>query len=593
VNGDIIFQMKTSSLAKNTGSKEEKNVTEIERGSRMKGKILFLFIIPLFLYIFLLPVMPLMEPDEARYSDIASLMNRTGDYITPRLNHVVYLEKPPLCYWATALSFKIFGENEFSSRLFVALCAWGCILLVYRMGTFFHDEKTGLYSAGVLSTFLYHSILGKINILDIPLTFFVCLATWAGYRYFAGDFQRKGWLYLLYVSSALAFLTKGLIGIAFPFAITILWLSISKRWGDILRLFSPAGVILFLLISCPWIILVQKANKDFLWFFFIQEHFLRYTTELSHRSHGILSYVPIVIFGTLPWSAFLLKAFKEGVEKKTPLFKTSEKRFLLIWIFFMLIFFSISKSKLIPYVAPVFLPIAIFMGHLFRSYEDRNINLEEGRGRRLLYNLPIILQSLTFIAVLLLPIFIKNTRLGQFLRNYDVGNWWRWIILPILFQVMIIFLPAQAKRRWRRGWFVTIATLSALFLISAHFPLAHFLTPVRSAYPVSKAIRALLPPNQELYQFRMSLYGIDFYNKIRTPLVEACGELEFGFIHLPPSEFSHYYLSSQELFKRCKESGIIYCVTRHQKNVETLKSGVSVLEILWDNGEFYLLRLGC
>jgi 4-amino-4-deoxy-L-arabinose transferase-like glycosyltransferase len=552
-------------------------------------KTLFLFIIPLVLYIFLLPVMPLMEPDEARYSDISSLMNRTGDYITPRLNHVVYLEKPPLCYWATALFFKIFGENEFSSRLFAAFCAWGCILLVYRMGIFFHDEKTGLYSAGVLSTFIFHSILGKINILDIPLAFFVCLAIWAGYRYFAGECQKKGWLYLLYVGSALAFLTKGLIGVVFPFAITILWLSISKRWGDILKLFSPVGMTLFLLISCPWTILVQKANKDFLWFFFIQEHFLRYTTETSHRSHGILTYVPIVLLGALPWSAFLLKTW-EGIKwKHIPLFNPSEKRFLLIWVFF----FSISKSKLIPYIAPVFLPIAVFMGHLFRSYEDQTINLGKGKGREFLYNLPIILQSLAFIAILLSPIFMKNTGLGRYLGNYDVGNWWQLIILPILFQVMIIFFPSQAKRRWRRGWFMTIATLSALFLISAHFALAQLLTPVRSAYPLSKAIHALLPPNQELYQFRMSLYGIDFYNKIRTPLVEACGELEYGLTHLPPSEFSHYYLSSKELFKRCKESGIIYCVTRDKKNIEILKSGVSVLEILWDNGEFYLLRLGC
>jgi 4-amino-4-deoxy-L-arabinose transferase-like glycosyltransferase len=215
--------------------------TEIKMKKWTWSKIFLIVIIPLFLYIFLLPVMPLIEPDEARYSDIPSLMNRTGDYITPHLNHVVYLEKPPLCYWATALLFKIFGENEFSSRLFAALCAWGCILLVYRMGTFFHDEKTGIYSAGVLSTFLYHSILGKINILDMPLTFFVCLATWAGYRFFAENCQRKGWLYLLYVSSALAFLTKGLIGIVFPFAILVLWLFISGRWRDVSRLFSPVG----------------------------------------------------------------------------------------------------------------------------------------------------------------------------------------------------------------------------------------------------------------------------------------------------------------------------------------------------------------
>lgn len=537
--------------------------------------------------------MPLMEPDEARYSDIASLMNRTGDYVTPHLNHVVYLEKPPLGYWATALLFKIFGENEFSSRLFVALCAWGCILLVYRIGAFFHDEKTGLYSAGVLSTFLFHSILGRTNILDMPLTFFVCLATWAGYRYFAGNCQRKGWLYLLYVSSALAFLTKGLIGVVFPFAITILWISISKRWRDVLRLFSPVGIILFLLISCPWIILVQKANKDFLWFFFIREHFLRYTTTLHSRHQNILFYVFVVVLGTLPWSAFLLKALKEGTDKRASLFKATEKQFLLIWIFFIFIFFSISSSQLAPYIAPIFLPIAVIFGHLFRLYEDRDISLEEGRERRFLYNLPIILQSLIFIAVLISPIFIKNMKLGKYLENSHVEKWWWLVILPILFQVMIIFLPSLIKRRWRRGWFLTVTILSTLFLISIHFPIAHFLTPYKSAYPVSRAIHTLLPPNQELFQYRMSLYGIDFYNKIRTLLVDRDGELKFGLNQLPPDERSHYFLNHEELFKRCKENGGIYCVTRDKENVEALKSKVSTLEVLWENGVFYLLRLRC
>jgi 4-amino-4-deoxy-L-arabinose transferase-like glycosyltransferase len=569
---------------------------EIKKGKWTKGKIFFLFIIPLFLYISLLPVMSLVEPDEARYSDIPSLMNRTGDYITPHLNHVVYLEKPPLCYWATALLFKIFGENEFSSRLFAALCTWGCIFLVYRMGTFFHDEKTGLYSAGVLSTFLYYSILGKTNILDIPLTFFVSLATWAGYRYFAGAGKRKGWIYLLYVGSALAFLTKGLIGIVFPFAILILWLFISGRWRDVSRLFSPVGIILFLVISCPWVIMVQKANKDFLWFFFIQEHFLRYTTKLHSRSKAILFYVPVLMLGTLPWSAFLWKAAKGMTQKGVPFFKTSEKRFLLTWMIFIFVFFSISSSKLAPYIAPVFLPLAIIFGHLFRLYEDRNISLERGRGRTALYDLPILLQSLLFIGILLAPCFIMvlkpGIELGIDWANIHFEYGWELITLPILLQVMMIFLPSLIERRQRRGWFPTIAILAALFLISLHFPIARLLTSYKSAYPVAKAIDALLPPNQELFQFRTSLYGIDFYNKIRTPLVEACGELEFGFIQLPPDERSHYlYIFPEKFYQRVKESDGIYCVTRYKKNVEALKRRVSTVEVLWDNGEFYLLRL--
>jgi len=560
-------------------------------------KIVLLIIIPLFLYIALLPVMPVAEPDEARYSDIASLMNSTGDYITPQLNHVVYLEKPPLCYWATALLFKIFGGNEFSSRLFAALCAWGCIFLVYRMGTYFHDQKTGLYSAGVLSTFLYISVLGKINILDMPLTFFVSLATWAGYRYFAGNRERKGWIYLLYIGSALGFLTKGLIGIVFPFAIVVLWLSISGRWRDVTKLFSPVGVILFLLISSPWIILVQKANKDFLQVFFIQEHFLRYTTKLHSRSKMILFYVPVLLLGTLPWSAFLLKALEGMAPRDVPFFKTPEKRFLLVWIFLIFIFFSISSSKLVFYIAPIFLPIAVVFGHLFRSYEDRLGTLEGGKTGGVLYDLPVIFQSLLFIAVLLVPCLIKYLRPGiQFgidwtNARFEYG-WWL-IALPILLQVTIPFLPGLIQKRWRKGWFLIVCILSAMFFVSIHFPVAKILTSYKSAYPVSKAIDAWLPPGQELFQFRTSLYGIDFYNKIRTPLVDACGELEFGYLQLSPAERSRYfYLSPERFYQRCNQSGDNYCVTRFKKNVEELTRRVSRLEVLWDNGQFYLVRLG-
>jgi hypothetical protein len=155
----------------------------------------------------------------------------------------------------------------------------------------------------------------------------------------------------------------------------------------------------------------------------------------------------------------------------------------------------------------------------------------------------------------------------------------------------MIFLPALVKKKCRRGWFLMIILLSALFLVSIHFPIARLLTPYKSSFPVSQAIHKLLPPNQELFQFRTSLYGIDFYNKIRTVLVGRLGELEFGFSHLPPEEGSHYFLSYDRFYQRCRENGEIYCVTRNQENVEELKRRVSTVEVLWDNGEFYLLRL--
>ena len=113
----------------------------------MIRKRYILFLMPFILYIALLGVMPQMEPDEARYSLIASAMNETGNYVTPHIKNTIYLEKPPLVSWVTALLFKIFGENDFSARLFAGICAWGCILLTFFIGRHFRDEKTGLYAA--------------------------------------------------------------------------------------------------------------------------------------------------------------------------------------------------------------------------------------------------------------------------------------------------------------------------------------------------------------------------------------------------------------------------------------------------------------
>ncbi|MCD6485856.1 MAG: glycosyltransferase family 39 protein [Syntrophobacterales bacterium] len=552
----------------------------------MKGKLLFLFIVPLFLYVVLLPAMPLMEPDEARYSDIPSLMNSTGDYVTPHLKHVKYLEKPPLCYWATALSFKLFGENDFSSRLFVGLCAWGCIILVYFMGVFFANEKTGLYSAGVLTTFLFHFILGRLNILDVPLAFFVCLAIWAGYRHIEGGGRKKAWIYLFYLSGALAFLTKGLIGIVFPFAILIFWILISWRWRDLFMLFSPAGFLILLAISCPWVILAQQANSDFLWFFFVQEHFLRYTTTMHGKENPLLYYVPIIIAGTLPWCAFLVEAMTgktENPDRKISFRGKFDWRFLFTWFVFIFAFFSLSSSKLIPYMTPLFLPLAVIFGYIFSLYDDRERTLT-GKGK--LFLLPVAIQSCMFIIVLYVPLFIKR-------HNITLSEWLPLIAIPFVLQVLIVFLPYFAKKRWNRGWFLTIYLISALFLASLLLPLSHFLTPYKSAYPVTQTIKSMLPAGEDLFQYGISLYGIDFYSKIRTPVVDDFGELGYGIKELSPDERARYFLTSKDFFKLCREKGDVYCVTKYRRRVEKLKKNIPDVEVLWSNGAFYLLRLRC
>lgn len=547
-----------------------------------------LLLIPFILYIALLGIMPQMEPDEARYSLIPSAMNQSGNYVTPHIKNVIYLEKPPLVYWATAMSFKVFGENDFSARLFAALCAWGCILLAYFIGKNFRDEKTGLYAAALLTISAFPFVLGRVNILDMPLTFFLCLSIWLGYLSLNGE-KKKYLYYLFYFSCALAFLTKGVIGVVFPFAVLVLWLIWAGRWRQIWKLFSPIGILIFLIAVCPWLILAQKENSDFLWFFFVHEHFLRFTTKMHGKTEPFYYYLPIIIAGTIPWSVYLIKAWK-GKAIKEWLFSKEENKLLVIWILFIFLFYTFSSSKLATYIAPVFLPLALFAGSVFRNYEQ---DLSEASGgQKVFYRIAVIFQSLIIIIALFLPPVLKKySDPEKGLVIMTSGNWWLYILLPMLTATLMIFLPDLIAKKLKRGWFLTIYLLCAVLLASVLLPVNDFLAPYRSAKVAKEAILRYVPLDQDLYQYRENFYGIDFYNKIRTPIVEDFGELVEGIPKLPSAERERYFLSRNDFFQLCAQKKDVYCITQHKNKLKEIKEKRPKVDVLWDNGAFYLMHI--
>lgn len=538
-----------------------------------------LLVMPFILYIALLACMPLMEPDEGRYSLIPYEMNVAGDYVTPHLKGVDYFEKPVLSYWATALAFKVFGNNAWASRLWVGLCAWGCILLAYWMGTWFHDTKSGVYAAAFLSTSLFPFAIGRINVLDMPLAFFVGLATWTGFRFLAGPERRKRWLYLLYFGSTLAFLTKGLIGIVFPFGILVVWLACERRWRDILRLVSPVGVLIMLAVAGPWLFLVQRANPDFFWFFFVQEHFLRYTTTMHNRYQPMYYFLPILIVGVMPWLGFLPEALTGLKTRFATLFGRREGLFLGIWAGLIVLFFSVSSSKLIPYIAPVFPPLAVILGHICRAYDDTRSG-----SKGILTTLCVVVQSLIFMCLLFAPLFVARLQLS-------FAQWWPWIVLPLIAQVLLVFLPHFIRRHTGQGWFASIYVLSAMFLAGLLCPVGSLITPERSAYPIAQAMGRYLPQGEVLYQYKMCAYGIDFYTGARTPVIDDFGELHYGIAKLSAGERARSFLSSAQFIELYKSGRELYCVTDDPDKVAMLSRLAPGTRVIWTNGSFFMLQL--
>ncbi|MDR3581469.1 MAG: glycosyltransferase family 39 protein [Oryzomonas sp.] len=312
----------------------------------------------------------LIEPDEGRYSEIPREMLEKGDFITPTLNYVNYFEKPPLHYWLNALSFKLFGLNEFAARLTGTLAGLLTVLLVYHTGCKLFGRREGLFSAFILGTSIGFLAQSRINLTDMTLTF--CLsAALCSFIIAVNDRGRhKGsYYYSFFLFSALAVLTKGLIGIVLPAGIIAIYLATTRRWHLLKEMRLTGGIGLFLTVSVPWFALVSSRNPEFARFFFIHEHLERFLTKIHGHYHPFWFFIPVLLATMFPWSLYVLRAVARAWgERRHP--GGDRLVFLLAWASFIFLFFSGSHSKLIPYILPAFPPLAILTGKMFSDAMD-------------------------------------------------------------------------------------------------------------------------------------------------------------------------------------------------------------------------------
>ncbi|HEY6873125.1 MAG TPA: glycosyltransferase family 39 protein [Geobacteraceae bacterium] len=305
---------------------------------------------------------PLLEPDEGRYAEIPREMIERGDFITPHLNYVKYFEKPPLHYWLNALSFELFGQNEFAARFPGALMGLLTVLLTYHAGRTLFGRRAGLLAALILGTATGFLVQARLDITDMTLTCTLSAAL-AFFILAARDGERRAGLYyhLSYIAAALAILAKGLIGIVFPGAIIFLHLLITRRWRLLGEMRLATGIPLLLLVAAPWFVLVSLRNPEFARFFFIHEHFERFLTKVHGRYQPFWFFIPVLAGTMLPWSFFIPSALKgTWRDRKSP--EGESRLYLAIWAVFIFLFFSKSDSKLVPYILPVFPPLALLMG---------------------------------------------------------------------------------------------------------------------------------------------------------------------------------------------------------------------------------------
>ncbi|MEN9880583.1 MAG: hypothetical protein RIQ55_1229, partial [Pseudomonadota bacterium] len=228
----------------------------------------------------------LVASDEGRYGEIAREMYATGDWVTPRYNGYKYFEKPPLQAWMTAIAYTLFGVGEWQSRLWTGFTGYFAILATgFTAWKLVGGERgvlAGWVSAILLASSPMWNVGGHFNTLDMGLSSILSCALFSlllAQRNGLSRTARRNWMWLCWAFMALAVLSKGLIGIVIPGMVLVVYTLSTGNWALWKRLHLFSGLIVFFLIATPWFVLVSLKNPEFPHFFFIHEHWDRFTKD--------------------------------------------------------------------------------------------------------------------------------------------------------------------------------------------------------------------------------------------------------------------------------------------------------------------------
>jgi 4-amino-4-deoxy-L-arabinose transferase-like glycosyltransferase len=469
-------------------------------------------------FTFMLGNRPLSVPDEGRYVEISREMAATGNYLTPRLNSVKYFEKPVFFYWLEAFSINLFGLNEFTLRLWPALFAlFGC-LAVAVAGARLFGRLTGLIGATVLATSLLYYGLSRAIILDMPVTILLTLAllSFLMGTHEAPGLKRRLYLWVFYAFAALAVLTKGLIGIFIPGMVIGAWILLLGEWRMLKTLYIPSGLALFLLFAAPWHIMVGTANPEFYQFYFIHEHLQRYLTTVHGRYKPFWYFMPIVLLGLFPWSAFLVQAIKHNLPSTwRERNEHPDALFLMLWAGLVFLFFSSSSSKLAPYILPVFPPVALLVGrYLAAAWDSRDFP-----GLRTGYSIFLVASLLLAAAFLGLPYYWPVPAQAHILGIYGYS---------IASTLAVGGAAAWGLARYRNlGWaVVAVAVTSVLFLMQINTVAPR--VDAKSVKQLAIELKTRLKPGDEVASYHEYYQDLPVYLERRITVVDWGGELNFG-----------------------------------------------------------------
>jgi 4-amino-4-deoxy-L-arabinose transferase-like glycosyltransferase len=465
-------------------------MTQMER-DRYQWYLLLLLLGGLALFSYVASSIPLLGPDEPRYSQVARQMFESGDWITPRLGANPWFEKPVLLYWLISLSFRVFGVNEFAARLPSLLASLISSYFIFQFVRRSANSRSGLVSAFLWMTSLFFVAFAQAATFDMLLT---CCITAALYFFFYYVRERKlMYLFCLYICCGLGILAKGFVAPILVGLPVVTYAIVSGRWKEILKLRPLTGTLITAAIAAVWFLPVSLLHGVHFWDeFFYQHHVVRYTSSHYHTSGGFFYYIPVLLLGTYPWSFAPLLGVPSDSNEKQEL-----KRFSLCWLFSMLLFFSFSGSKLPGYILPAAPAFFILSGLAVEKFLTNGSKTKR-------WNLLIFVLNLVLIVALL-------ARFPQYAKQHQ-SIWLMGIAIAIC--TIISILLSSSKKSAKLIVYSMIPFLGIFLFIHDFLPESNWIESKELAH----AIQPSLTGQRKLLLYNNYDFGVVFYTKGRVDL---------------------------------------------------------------------------
>ncbi len=444
----------------------------------------------------------LTDPDEARYALVSRNMVERSNYLEPWLGNKPYYDKPALYFWLTAGSFKLFGVTNFSARIVPAIGAVLLLLSAYLVSSALFNHFIGMISASVLFTTVAIMGCGKFVRMDIYLSAFIALTFWCFIKGYYCQSESTKWFILMYIPIALGVLTKGLIAILIPAAVIFLFLLWQRRLQIIWKLRLILGLAIVIVIAGPWFVYMISTHSDYFHYFFIKQHFARFeTNQLGHVVTPLI-YLAALIVGTLPWTPLailaLIRYTKAAFEKVRP---DGPAQLLVVWLAFVVIFFSFGKTKLVNYILPAFVPLAIMLGRFFYDYMNSDFPRRKNQ-LTFAWSYPFILLT----GILLVSMFFAASAAAVWIRFQEhwsnlpdlfANSWWGswgWLVSMLYRAAIAVILIKMLWYFWQNWQLISMTILIAVCFVILTIDLSYTELPriadVISCHRIANIVKA-------------------------------------------------------------------------------------------------------